>query len=218
MKQRKTFKPTELLCRFYIVRHGESESNVTRNLAGHTDVKLTTNGKKQAKKRANDLRHISFSAVFSSDLLRAKETAEILALEHQIAIETQEVLRERFFGAFEGMNYDEYNVMADNLREKIKHLTQEQQLAMRLGGEVESNDELFSRMQVFLRETALAYPGKNVMIVCHGGIMREFLIRVGVGGRTQLLPGAVKNLGYVVVDSDGVDFFVRKIDGVILSL
>ena len=69
----------------------------------------------QVEERAEELKGIKFDAIYSSDLLRAKQTAEIIKLERDIAIETSKLLKERHFGNFEGASWSE-------LAEKISEL------------------------------------------------------------------------------------------------
>lgn len=85
-------------CTFYIVRHGETEWNVKGLVQGHTDIPLTKKGKRQARQLAKKLSRINFNAVFSSDLLRAKQTAQLIALEKKIAVKTTQALREETDG------------------------------------------------------------------------------------------------------------------------
>ena len=88
-------------CTLYLVRHGETDWNVKGLLQGHTDIDLNKTGIKQAKELAKKLRRIKFAISFSSDLLRARRTAEIIATEKKIAVKTTTTLRERKFGRFE---------------------------------------------------------------------------------------------------------------------
>lgn len=206
--------PPSPYCRFYIVRHGESEANDQGFIAGHLDSPLTSLGEKQAIERAKEFSHIQFGDVFASDLLRAHKTAELLTKEHQLIVKTTERIRERSYGKFEGTPYDLYNAALSELVKEYEELLEEQKLSHRLGGEIESEQELFERLQLFLRELSVAHPGKNILVVCHGGIMREFLLRMGIGERLTPPTLAVKNLGYVVVDSDGTEFIIKKIEGV----
>src|SRR5579859_4359366 len=85
-------------CTFYIVRHAQSEANAKGLRAGQMDFDLSEEGANQSKERAKDLADVTFDLAFSSDLLRAKKTAEIIALEHKIAVVTTEKLRERAWG------------------------------------------------------------------------------------------------------------------------
>src|SRR5258708_76247 len=90
----------------YIVRHGESESNVyarehpekPASLFGEFGSSLTQKGHDQAQKLAHRLKNVHISAVLSSDLNRAKETAEIIALGHNLSVLPSRTIRERFFG------------------------------------------------------------------------------------------------------------------------
>ena len=65
-------------CTLYLVRHGEAVGNVEGMIIGQDDSPLTTNGIRQTKQISRKLRHINFAAVFSSDLIRAKRTAEFI--------------------------------------------------------------------------------------------------------------------------------------------
>src|SRR5690348_2997634 len=85
-------------CTLYVVRHAQSESNASGYLAGQKDEQLTELGKQQAIALAKDLSTLQFDAIFSSDLMRAKHTAEIIAREHKLVIETTKHLRERMWG------------------------------------------------------------------------------------------------------------------------
>src|SRR5579872_7049036 len=95
------------LCTLYIVRHGETQWNVERRVQGQIDTPLTEHGKEQAKALGNLFKTIHFDAVFSSDLLRAQRTAELITLEKKLAVVTSELLRERSFGSFEGKYLEE---------------------------------------------------------------------------------------------------------------
>ncbi len=154
------------------------------------------------------------SAVFTSDLLRAYRTAEIITKEHQLAIIARKELRERSFGKHEGR-------LAKELRKKLQEfyniydrLPSSQRRHFRFDGEGESDAQLMSRFITVIREIALAYLGKNVLIVTHGGVMRCFLIHLGFGDGKSLPSGSIKNLALVQIDSDGVDFFIKRVSGV----
>src|SRR5215469_16993912 len=85
------------LTTFYIVRHGESDGNIGKgnNHSFGKGSALTEKGKDQARSLATTLKNISFDALFSSDLIRAEQTAEIIALENKITVNTTKRLRER---------------------------------------------------------------------------------------------------------------------------
>src|SRR5437763_959341 len=115
------------LTTIYIVRHGQTGHNVADIVAGYTDSHLTEEGEKQAAKAADAFGDIKFDAVFSSDLSRAFKTAEIIALEKNIKVNTTQLIRERNFGIWENKPADEFRQKNKEALEKIKTLTEEEQ-------------------------------------------------------------------------------------------
>ncbi len=201
-------------CTFYIVRHGETEANVKRILQGHLDYPLTKDGIRQAKKAARKLSGVRFDEAFSSDLLRAKRTAEIITLEQNIAVKTSRLLRERSFGRLEGKSYQDYVNELKEIILQYEALSEKEKFSFKFREDIESDEEIVKRFITFLREIAVAYAGKTILIVSHGGMMRSLLIHLGFGTYETLTPGAVKNLGYIKLESDGVDFFIKETEGV----
>lgn len=207
------------LTTFYIVRHGESEGNA--NFAKHGSYEsekrwpkegspLTEKGKQQIKERAEQFKAIHFDAAFSSDLTRAKQSAEILALEKKLAVETRSILRERSMPA--DANREEREKIEQEIREALKSLDEKGKITYK-HGDLESVEEAATRMLTFLREAAVAYPGKTILIASHGNIIRSTLIHLGYASFNELASGSLSNAGYVVIESDGVEFFIKKTQG-----
>lgn len=73
-------------CTLYIARHGQTEWNAKGILMGQKDSPLTDLGVQQACDLAKELANVHFDAIFSSDLLRAQRTAQIVKLERDLAI------------------------------------------------------------------------------------------------------------------------------------
>ncbi len=197
-------------CTLYIARHGQTQWNVKGKMQGHKDSPLTPTGIKQAKDLGKKLSQIPFAAVFASDLLRASRTAQLIMLEHQLTIQTTKLLRERNFGKHEGKTlseiqhlFDVFNTLGESA--KFKH---------QLDSDVESDEQLVARLITFLREISLVYPGKNVLIVTHAGMIRALLIHLGFANYKELGRGTIKNTAYVKLESDGVDFFIKDTIGV----
>lgn len=92
---------TELL----LIRHGETAWNAEKRLQGHLDIPLNQNGERQAQLLAASLADEKIEAVFASDLSRAKHTASPLAGAHGLGLTIERDLRERCYGAFEGLRY-----------------------------------------------------------------------------------------------------------------
>lgn len=191
---------------FYIVRHGQTEWNVKGLMQGQTNSFLTPLGEEQAKSVATELEHIHFDAIFSSDLVRAKRTAEIIALDKKLAVQTTELLRERAFGELEGKSY-----AAIKSHEKLYHALDDQsKLAYKVDEKSESDEEINSRLLRFIRETAVIYPGKTILMVSHGDVMHKLLIHLGHATHKNLPVWGIGNVGYIKLETDGVDFFVRE--------
>jgi probable phosphoglycerate mutase len=90
---------TEIL----LIRHGETTWNASRRLQGHIDIPLSPVGERQAAALGRGLIDDALDAVFSSDLQRARQTAEAIAGSRGIPVQIDSALRERCYGAFEGM-------------------------------------------------------------------------------------------------------------------
>ena len=185
-------------CTIYLVRHGETEWNEKKIIQGHSDIPLNKKGELQAKELGQEFKGIHFDAVFSSNLIRAKRTAEIAVLEKKLAVVTTNALRERMFGRFEGKHISE-------LRKAFGELL----LIEQQDYEVESDDQILFRLNPFLREVAVAYPGKNVLMVTHGGLMRAFLSHIGFK-IPEYSDRPMKNAGYLIIKSDGVEFEIKN--------
>ena len=193
----------------YLVRHGQTEWNVADKVQGASDSPLTENGIKEIKKLAKVLKKVKFDLAFSSDLLRAKRTAEILALEHKLSVETNALIKERFFGHLEGKSNDEYRKWA----KAFTNLTDKERFSAKISEDIESDEEIVTRLIQFLREIAIGNPGKTILTVSHGGIIKAFLIHLGYGTYKDIR--TIKNGGYLKLESDGTDFFIIEAKGIV---
>ena len=95
------FSKNHSVCSMFVVRHGKTAWNRAGRIQGHTDIPLLPEGEEQARLLADKLRHIKFDAAYSSDLIRAKQTASIIASE-KLDVLTTPKLRERFLGCLGG--------------------------------------------------------------------------------------------------------------------
>ncbi|OGK13319.1 hypothetical protein A2861_02780 [Candidatus Roizmanbacteria bacterium RIFCSPHIGHO2_01_FULL_38_15] len=195
------------LTTIYLVRHGETDWNVQNLLQGQTDIHLNKKGIKQSQEFAKKVKKVKFDAVFSSDLVRARRTAEIITLDRKLAIETRKVLRERFFGKYEGMPRREFYKLFTNWEK----LSEKEKFRFKLSEDIESEEEAAIRLITFLREVAVGYAGMTILIVAHGGLMKALLIHLGYA--TAEKPVRMKNNGFILLESDGVDFFIKEVNG-----
>jgi len=94
--------------KLYFVRHGESEANTQHVISNrNSPFGLTERGREQAQTLAQKLSDISFTAIFSSPILRARETAEILSQSFRLPYEVTEALREYDCGILEEKSDEE---------------------------------------------------------------------------------------------------------------
>src|SRR3569832_2359518 len=98
---RKWIYMTEIL----LIRHGETDWNVEKRLQGHLDISLNEGGRRQAAALGKALLGEPLDAVIASDLQRAIVTAESVAVPRGMRVQIDPELRERCYGAFEGLRY-----------------------------------------------------------------------------------------------------------------
>lgn len=198
-------------CTIYLVRHGQSETNL-QDIYG-LDANLTENGKKQIKQLATRLRHIHFEAIISSTMLRAKQSAEIIALEHNLTVKTYEALKERCYGVLEGKKgYLIQEELKDLFRKRSK-LAYEERIKFKFSKNYESDEEVMSRFITSLRELSLVYVGQTILIVSHVTSMKNLLFHLGYASHNELEGQSIDNSGYIKLKSDGVDFFIEEVVG-----
>ena len=193
-------------CTFIAARHGQTEWNIVGRIQGHLDSPLTPAGEKQANDLAEELKEIQIDAIFSSDLLRAKRTAEIISIPHQLVVTTTESLRERKLGQLEGTQENELATLREL---RVKNDPD----AFTLRG-IETEEEIVSRLTTFLRETAIAYSGKAVLLITHGSALRALLVHMGYGSHDDLNSATIANLAYIKFSSDGKNFVINEVKGI----
>lgn len=199
-------------CKLYIVRHAQSEANAADILGG--DYPLTKLGEEQARVLHKKLRHISFSSVYSSDLVRAKKTAEILSLERNITINSTEVLRERSFGKLDGRLMDEIKHEFEVWAKTVEKMTKDERFNHVDKNGIENDSSVIGRYFTFLREISLASLDRNILIVSHSSVMRSLLVHLGYAQYSDLPRGSIENTGYMKLLSDGVEFIVDGTAGI----
>ena len=86
------------MARWLLVRHGETEWNAERRIQGHRDIGLSSVGRRQAQLLASRLTEAHLEAIYSSDLSRAKETADTVAAGRDVEVLVRSDLRERNYG------------------------------------------------------------------------------------------------------------------------
>jgi broad specificity phosphatase PhoE len=180
------------MARLLLVRHGESTWNATGRWQGWADPPLSDLGRAQAEAAAPAAAPVD--AVVSSDLQRARETASIIAaiLELEGDVDVEPDLRERDVGDFTGLTRAEIEERWPGV------LAQGNASIARDPRFGESVEALAERVDAALRRLATAYAGQRVVVVTHGGVVRNLERAFGVE------PDPLPNLGgrEVTVDSE----------------
>ncbi|AFZ68698.1 histidine phosphatase family protein [Deinococcus peraridilitoris] len=157
------------LTEFWVVRHAESEWNASGRYQGQTDVPLSQTGREQAARLAGRLTGMAFDAVYSSDLIRAFDTARTVAatLRGAPEVRTELGLREIDVGELAGKVPAEIKA---EFPEYIEALRLDPWNARRPGGE--SMADLSLRARAAFDELCERHHGERVLMVTHGGVVR----------------------------------------------
>lgn len=161
--------------RILALRHGQTAWNVDQRIQGHTDIALDATGRWQADRLAQALADEPLVAIYSSDLQRARATAEPLSRATGVPLVTDQGLRERCFGSFEGLTFDE--IQARWPLETQRWLSHDPDFQP---GGGESLVTFSARCVAAAARAAALHSGAAIAIVAHGGVL-DCLYRAAVG-------------------------------------
>jgi probable phosphoglycerate mutase len=165
--------------RIIAVRHGETAWNVDTRIQGQLDIDLNAHGRWQAERAAEALAEETIEAIYTSDLLRAKSTAQAIAGKTRLPsareVRLNPGLRERGFGVFEGLTYAQ---IANDWPDESRRWRQREPDFAPTGGE--SLMQLRKRVAATIEALASQHLGQQIVLVAHGGIM-DALYRLASG-------------------------------------
>ena len=187
--------------RFLVLRHGQSEWNALGRWQGQADIDLTDLGMEQARRAADKLG--TFDAVASSDLRRARMTATVIAETLGLGLlPPDERFRETHVGEWEGMTHDQIE------RDWPGYLQEH-----RRPPGFEADGSIVDRVSGAFTELAGRFPGGQVLVIAHAGVLRvmrrhlgvpdqrianlggcEFVVRPGAGPRPEITAGDLVDL------------------------
>jgi probable phosphoglycerate mutase len=170
-----------------LARHGETDWNREFRIQGSSDVELNEVGRKQAHALAQELEHVDLDAIYSSDLSRARATAEAVAASHGLEVRLDSRLRERSFGSLEGLTREDLAARPE------------------LQPDGESEDEVRERVLAAVNSIAAAHPGEQVLVVSHGGALNALWhhalgVRIERWANCAVYKLAVRDDGFVEID------------------
>jgi len=183
------------ITRVIFVRHGESDGNLKGKICGWHEAILTDLGRKQARFTGEFLKDKGIDVFYSSDLTRARQTAEIIGESLNLPITFDQRLRERSCGVLDGMPIDE----------AVKH-SGWYGFMFTPNGRVEGGEtitELNYRSSEFLKEIVEKHKDKTTLIVSHGGVLWS-LVPFVLGVSIELYNG------YVGMDNCSINVFAHS--------
>ena len=167
-----------------LLRHGQSTWNAEGRWQGHADAPLSTLGEEQAAEAVDHLGNAGLTVTASSDLQRARRTAEIIATGLGLpAPRIEEGLRERDVGPFTGLTRDE-------IRQRWPEAFDPERGHLVRPPDGETDDHLLARVIPALVHLAARFDGARVLVVTHGGVIRTLERHLDLR-----MPAAIPNLG-----------------------
>ena len=157
--------------RFGLLRHAETHWNREKRIQGHSNSGLTSEGKLQAEKWGRLISTFQWDRIITSDLGRALETATRVNLSLNLIIDREARLREQNWGRWEG--------------KKIAALKAEERLNEQMDAgwafcppEGEDRETVWERGRKALSEAAAKWPGKNLLVITHEGMIKCLVYRL----------------------------------------
>lgn len=188
-----------------LVRHGQTQYNILSKIQGHIDSDLTDHGRAQARALAKRVALYKPNHIYSSDLSRAHETANILGQHLSLTPKVEARIRETSFGPqVEGKSWPEIN---KTLEKEAKAWHQHERLARFPGGE--SREEALERSLTALNVMVDKHPGETILAVTHGGILAglfAYLLNIPPGIRPRCL---ILNTSINILRHDGNNWGIK---------
>jgi alpha-ribazole phosphatase len=164
-------EPVAGTTRVHLLRHAEVHPEDANCLYGQADVRLSDHGARQSEEAGLWFATRKVAAVYSSDLFRARYLAEQIAQHHHLAVQTTPLLRERFFGSWQGLSWAE--IETDYPAEFAEY--QSSRFIMRVPGGAENFHDVGARVSEFLAGILDRHRGESIVITCHSGPARLLL-------------------------------------------
>jgi broad specificity phosphatase PhoE len=160
----------DILTRLYLIRHGEVEKAYHKVFGGRIDMELSPLGHEQVRALARFLQAAPPDVLYASPMRRVQQTLAPLAQQTGLTPVLMDGLREVDFGAWTGLSWDEvkqkHGVSAYSWLHQLEDGTIER---------AEMVPEFRRRVELCIDQILAEAPGKNVAVICHGGVIRMLL-------------------------------------------
>jgi len=158
--------------KLFLIRHGQTDSNVEGRYQGSLETNLTEKGMEQAAAAKKYLSKVKFSGIYSSPLKRAMQSAAIIAKDSGLEIKVRKDLREINFGKWEGMRFEEIN---SKYRQDYQDWLADPYNNSPTGGE--SFGSVIERASKTVKDVVAKNPdGSSVAIITHGGVILALIV------------------------------------------
>lgn len=161
------------MSRLLMVRHGETELNSALRYWGKSDVKLSALGLSQAERLRDRLAFEKIDAIYSSSMVRAHVTAEIIASGHRLGITECPELCEVDFGKLEGLTFEEIKQQYPDVAKLWIERSPELEYP-----DGENRNQFYNRVCRFISRLEKHRQGETILIVAHSGVLRTVICRL----------------------------------------
>lgn len=166
------------MAKLVLVRHGQSQWNLENRFTGWVDIPLTEKGRLEARQGAEKIKEIRFAKAFTSLLIRAQETLDIVLEiigQKEIPVEKDQALNERHYGDLQGLNKDE---MRKKFGEEQVRLWRRSYDVAPPGGE--SLKDTAARTLPYFKKKILpeVKAGQNILVSAHGNSLRAIIMEM----------------------------------------
>jgi len=193
--------------RLIFIRHGASTWNDERRIQGQLDPPLSDSGREQAERLAQRFRDVPVDAFYSSDLLRARATADALGAVLGRSPEVWPELREVALGEWEGKTRDE--IVATH-PERWRRWIEQPSWDVVPGGE--GTDAFEARGGAVIERVVRRHVSGRVLIVTHGGVIQVALLRVVGRSSNGLFPFTIENTSLTVLQGSPDRLVVGRVN------
>lgn len=187
--------------RLWLVRHGSTLWNSEQRFCGHSDIPLSSEGQVQARWLARHLQTQHLTLIYSSDLLRAQQTAEVIAARSSqpVQITTSSSWREIAFGAWEGLTY---NQITQQFPANLDFFTHPLSASPPDGETLQALAQRVQHAFVELAHMASLLDDGDIVLVSHGGPLRVLLsiilaMPLEQQWRLHLAPGSLSAIDFL---------------------
>lgn len=146
--------------KLYVARHGQTVWNAQNRVCGYTDIDLTEKGIEQAQDLAQIVQQYNIDVIISSPLKRAVTTSKIIAEKCSLSIDVDERLIEQNYGIYEGVDRKNEDFLNNKKNFTYKYPNGESMM------------QVAYRVYGLIDEIKKKYAGKDVLLICHGGVSR----------------------------------------------